>query len=400
MSMPKLIPISVFSTLLAACGGGGVDYAGGTPDVAGLTLETTGGGSEGLPGALAVPGQVSAAATAPCEDWQYLCKIHEGVSGLNLFVRATVEPVEQLVALAPSKPAENVRVFGPADLAVWGQAAPVATFRLTVVLVRDGVFRWRLDAKPVGAPDPSYLPVLAGELARGELRHRGRGVLGIDLDALRAANPAVFTGQGKLLAAFGHAGPHKALAYALLDFQAFATSPFIPSAVFVGHKWAGGPARVRLATWNEFLPDQAGGPDAGLELLLARGGWWPGLGGRAAVAVTGGDVPSYGVPGFAVDFFLAVSCYDAVESEVYRDLFACSHTDVWTVPGPWQGRHCVPVPLPAGDPRRYGTPGACVVGTDLYDDQNPPPPTGDTSGELEPGAPTSAGAPPAGMPGP
>ena len=313
---------AVAATILTACGG--PDFVGGTPDVAGLTLETTGGAADGLPAALAAGGVASSAlASVTCEDWQYLCKIQEGVAGLNLFVRAAVEPVEQLTRLTPSSPSDRLRVFGPADLAIWGQPQPVASFRLAVLFVREGVFRWRLDAKRLVDPDlpGSWAPVLAGQLTRGELPHRGRGFLGIDVDALRTAvdDPLIVSGQGKLLAAFAHAGPHKALAYALWSFQATSTSPFVPAAVLVGHKYQDGPARVRLASWNELTPDAAGGPDAGLELLLARAGWWPGVGGRAAVAVTGGDVPSYGgflvasAP-FQVDFFLAVACYGPAEN--------------------------------------------------------------------------------------
>jgi hypothetical protein len=393
------MPIAL-AALLAACAS--PDFVGGTPDVAGLTLETVGGPADGL-AAGASPGSGAASVSAACQPWEYLCLVQEGVAGLNAFVRAAVEPVEQLVRLEPSEPARRLRVFGPADLAIWGQPAPVASFRLTVLWVREDVFRWRLDAKRLADPDVpgSWAPVLAGQLARGERAHRGRGVLGIDVDAFRAAvnDPLLVSGQGRLFAGFAHVGAHKALAYALRDFQATSTSPFVPAAVFVGHKFAGGPARVRLASWDEFLPDAAAGPDAGLELLLSRAGWWPGVGGRVAVAVLGGDVPSYSVAGFSVDLFLAVGCYDAAQAEAYRDLFACSYADTWPVADAWQGRHCVPVALPAGDPRRYGSVGACAIsGAELYDDQNLPPPMTQDSGALEPGAPVSPEAPPPIMP--
>ncbi|HEY6106143.1 MAG TPA: hypothetical protein VIV59_09200 [Anaeromyxobacteraceae bacterium] len=391
--------MAALAALLAACGD--PDFAGGTPDVAGLTLETAGGPADGLPGAPLLS-RNAAAVSATCQDWEYLCLVQEGVAGLNAFVRAAVEPVEQLVRLEPAAPTRRLRVFGPADLAVWGQPQPVASFRLAVLWVRDEVFRWRLDAKRLSDPDlpGSWTPVLAGQLTRGERAHRGRGVLGIDVDAFRAAvnDPLLVSGQGKLLAGFAHVGGHKALAYALRNFQATSTSAFVPAAVFVGHKLEGGPARVRLAGWNEFTPDAAGGPDAGLELLLSRAGWWPGVGGRAAVAVLGGDVPSYGQPGFAVDLFLAVGCYDATQAEGYRNLFACSYADTWPVADAWHGRHCVPVPLQAGDPRRFGSPGACLPGTEVYDDQDLPPPMTQDSGALEPGAPVAPEAPPTVMP--
>ncbi len=67
---------------------------GRTPDVAGLTLETTGGPADGLPGAPLLS-RNAAAVSATCQDWEYLCLVQEGVAGLNAFVRAAVEPVEQ-----------------------------------------------------------------------------------------------------------------------------------------------------------------------------------------------------------------------------------------------------------------------------------------------------------------
>ncbi len=113
MRNPTLLTLAA---LLAACGN--PDFAGGTPDVAGLTLETTGGPADGLPGAPLLS-RNAAAVSATCQDWEYLCLVQEGVAGLNTFVRAAVEPVEQLVRLEPAAPRPRLRVFGPADLAVW-----------------------------------------------------------------------------------------------------------------------------------------------------------------------------------------------------------------------------------------------------------------------------------------
>lgn len=393
MTMKKTLAAAGLAVLLGACGSSGPDYAAGTPNVAGLALETSGGVADGLPataGALTVG--TSEQALGTCQPYQYLCNIHEAVAGINLFVRAAVEPVEALVALPPAAPANRVRVFGPADLAIWGQAAPVATFRLTVLAVTDDLFRWKLEARPVSSSG-AFVVVMAGQLLRGDLPHRGRGIIGVDLDAFAAVNPAVFTGQGKLLASFAHAGEAKALFFALQNFKASASAQLVPAAVFAGYRLANGVARVRLASVNEFVPPPSGA-DLGNELLLSRAGWWPGVGGRAAVAVTGGDVPSYGVTGFTVDFFLAVGCYDASQNDVYRDLFACSIADV----DPTTGRHCAPVPLAAGDPRRTGSPTSCVAGTDLYDDAKPPPATGEMDALAEAGTPVIPDAPPAAMP--
>ncbi|BDG03093.1 hypothetical protein [Anaeromyxobacter oryzae] len=383
--MTKLRPaLSLIAAVaaLAACGGNGSTdpFAAATPDVAGLTLETSGTGegvtASATSAATADPGLATAAASAACEPYQYLCNIHAAVAGLNGYVRAVIAPVEALAKTTPTVASADVRVFGPVDVPTPG---PVATFRLTVQQVAEGAFRWKLDGKPLGAGDDAYVVVAAGAMRRGpgDLPHRGRGTLGIDLDHLYALNPAgaapIWNGEGKLLVGFGHVGGAKSLAYALRDFTPDRTqTPPIPAAAIVGHRTAAGVTRVRLATVNEFVGPAAAGTDAGNELLLSRAGWIPGVGGRAVVAVAGGDVPSYGI-----DFLLGVSCYDAVEHEVFRALFGCT------------AGVCVRVPnAPAGFD--VGSPSACIPGTDLgVDEQNPPedPQAGVQSETPEPGAP-------------
>ncbi len=403
----KTILAAALALALAACSSETIDFVGGTPDVQGLTLESTGGTTDATSYALRTSTVQSALVGAACQDYQYLCKIQEGVAELNLYVHATLGPVAQLVQLRPAEPSADVREFGPADLTVWNQTSPVATFKLTVKHVVNQQYRWMLQAKPLGAPDLSYRIVLAGELWVGDRPHRGHGVLGVNLDNLYAANPVVFTGRGKLLAGFAHRGDEKALAYVLKDFQADATSEFIPGAIFVGHKLASGETRVRLALAKDVVaaPDTSSVP----ELFLARARWVPGVGGRAAVGITSSDIRQYNTSMFTGDalttppptdfpigFLLGVSCFkpaDAlVGAEGFHDLLACTLTP------PAGNDYCYEVPyanLPSAG-YRSGDIGACVAGTELTVASDP---TVDASSTApEPGAPATPDAPPSDVP--
>ena len=374
--------------LAAACGGSSsnpvAELQAATPDVAGLSLETTGGAADGLtvsPAGSALA--ASAAAASGCEPYQYLCNIHAAVTGLNEYVQAAVEPIEDLAQTTPTSVEGNVAVFGPVGYPA-GTAG--ADFRLTVAKVAEGSFQWKLEGKPLGGADSSYLLVAAGRIVRatGDLPHRGHGSLGIDLDALYQLNPAtgpaVFPGEGKLLLGFGHSGEAKAVLYALDKFSPDRVADPNPvSGILAGWKSAAGLTRVRIVSVGEYLGAPNGGADAGDETLLGRAGWFPGVGGRAAVVLTGGDVPAYGV-----DFFLGLSCFDESQSDVYRALYGCT-----------AGVCTLVANAPAGF--NVGSPSACDPATDIGIDEKIPPSTSTTDPGMEPGAPAVPDLPPASM---
>jgi hypothetical protein len=381
------------AALVAACGQEKQKpqdpFVAATPDVAGIALETTGGAGDGL--ALTAEGGLAVRpAVAPCQPYMYLCNIQQGVRGLNEYVRAIVGSVEQMTKLPYAEPVTGVRVYGPADLPA---GAPVGTFQLTVQrldLVGPDVYRWKLEAKRVGAG--TFQVVLAGQLRTGALAHRGRGFLGIDLDALAAAlNPPggapVWVGAGKILVGFSHVGGAKSVAYLLKGFDPDVTDAAPPvDAAFVGHRLADGRTRVRVVAVADMVvpAGQVTGQTAS-ELLLSRAGWLPLRGGRAAVVVAGGDVP--GAPD---SFLLGVSCFNVAQQEVYRDLFTCSAATgcAQYLPG---------APVLDGT-WRTGQPGLCALGTALYDDQDPPPATDPLATTPEPEAPAVPEAPPATVP--
>jgi hypothetical protein len=379
------------------------DFAAGTPDTAGLTLETAGDAGDGLAPS-AAPGALSAgpmiALPAACQDWEFTCKLRESISGVNHLVRAALEPVEALVASGPaSDPSDDVRVYGPLPLPA---AAPVASWRLTVKSMGNETFRWKLEAQaipPAGAP---FHTVMAGQLRRGDVPHRGRGIVGIDLDELYAVNPARFPGQGKLLAAFAHVGLQKALVYAAQEFSADGIAVPV-SAIFTGWKDALGRARVRLAAVRDFVPASAAADQD--ELLLSRAGYWPALGGRTAVAVLGGNVPDYGYAGFEVKAFVGLECFGPGLNVTYRAEFYCG-TNTSAIP---HVNECHPETTFNDDPSKAvgidpddlddgPINGACDLIPGVYDPVAGVGTNDSGSTELEPGAPAQPDAPPTAMP--
>jgi len=372
----------------AACGGTASNPVGdlqaATPDVAGLALETSGGAAEGLAstGTSTELASAAVAAAPSCQPYQYLCNIHSALDGLNRLVRAAIGPVEALADTPPTSVSGDAAVFGPV---AFPSGTAVADFRLTVRKSGAGSFEWELQGKPVASADGAYVVVAAGRVQRaaGDLPHRGHGALAIDLDALASLNPvgapALWNAEGKVLVGFGHAGPAKAVVYALDNFSPDRIAqPSVTSGVLAGYETASGVARVRVVSQGEYLGPTSG-TDAGPEDLLSRAGWFPGKGGRAAVVVSAGDVPAYGV-----DFFLGLSCFDATEKDVYRALYGCKAGVCTLVDN-----------APAG--YNTGDRSACDPLTDIGVDDLRPPSTDRFSAAEEPGAPAVPDAPPAGM---
>lgn len=403
MTRLRLFLAAALALGLAACGSKAEpDFAGGTPDAAGLTLETTGGAGDGLTATSSSGGAaltvdtsgVTTLAAITCQSYEFTCNIRRSIAGVNYFIRGALEPVEALIASGPvSKPSDDVRVYGPMGLPV---ASPVASFRLTVKYVGDDTFRWRLEAQALAPPDAPFLVVMAGQLHRGDIPHRGTGFIGIDVDQLNAVNPGAFPGQGKLLAAFAHVGLQKALIYAAKQFQVGGMAAPV-TAIFTGWKNSLGQARVRLAALDELVAPAAGA-DAGNELLVSRIGYWPLVGGRTAVAVLGPDVQSYSDAALYVNAFVGLECFDASIAVSYRAMFACgtststmmyacSPLDTWNASnGVGVGAGGLPVA------------GACAPDTDIFDPTMGP---GTDAGSMamEPGAPATPDSPPSVMPG-
>lgn len=298
-----------------------------TPDFDGLALEISGVAAES--GGLTSARQDGLGEGAP----HFLREARQGIAHLNAQVRRVIAPIAELVNESRGTTAAgDAKVYGPKDRGN-------ASYRLTISRQAANKFGWRLEAKALGADDSSFVTVAGGFLVKGEQPHRGRGALGVDLDALRAVDTSVVP-QGKVLCGFAHVGESKTLSYRLKGFTPDAAVHAPMDAAFVGHRvMPSGATAVRLVTLADIHED----PTKTLqELVRARVRYLPGTGGRADVLATGGDVPVGKV-------LVGTACWDAQETEGFYALRLCE-----------QGK-----PLTCQLVRSAGVRSNCALGADV-----------------------------------
>jgi hypothetical protein len=379
MRLSKTFPL-VAVAVLAACGstnnsGSGDSLAAAVPDVPGISLEATGAASEDA----TLSSNVSATSVTPdggvASGLEFLPVIRQGIHDLNQGVQTFFAPIAQLISRQGTDIVVGTsKSYGPLD-----QGG--VTYLLSVKRFAPNRYVWKLEGKTTGAAaDVAFTTLAVGSLfhAASDEVHRGRGQIGIDLDAFATVSPG-FPGQGKLYGAYsnyavtdasGVAGDAKTLVYVLKNFSIDTTAHPPVSAAFVGHKTLAGVRDARVLYYGD-LPGFVGTPDKA-ELLLGRARFNPGVGGRADALVTGGDVPNGEV-------IFGAECWDASESLAWRKVWSCTSLDP---------NSCTVL-------SEQGNVMACAV--DLRDDM-PEAPTDGTSTNLDTGAPDPSVTPLTAMP--
>lgn len=225
------------------------------------------------------------------------------VRALNQAVRRFMEPIVALVRDGePTSKLGRVKVWGP--LMRGG-----TEYRFTL---RHGTLRhygWVLDARVAGS-NLDFTRVAAGDISVGFTARRGRGAIGLDLDALGSVDPTV-SARGVLLARFAHGAAGSIVGYRLRDFAADADATPV-NALVQGVHLQGGVNRLRLAYYGNLAETATDAP----ELVLARARHRRNEGGRADLLVTGGDVPNGRV-------WVVSECWSAALSAVYRRVLDC-----------------------------------------------------------------------------
>jgi hypothetical protein len=240
----------------------------------------------------------------PAEAADGLARSREAAQDLNQALRDFLQPIAALVrSQEPDDVTGNVAQWGP----VTRGASEYQLFVRKGLLKRFG---WLLQARPEGSSG-AFSNVAAGAIRVGEVVRRGHGVVGVDLDALGAADPTV-RARGKLLAAFAHNPAGTALAYGLKDFTRDADEETPIDAAVQGVHLKAGFNRVRLA-FHGNLPETA---SAAEELVLARVRHHQGEGGRADLLVSAGDVPSGKI-------WVVSECWNADLASAYRIVREC-----------------------------------------------------------------------------
>jgi hypothetical protein len=351
--------------VLAACGGKQVDdteYVEATPDLSGVALEINESvADEGAKLNAADFGVYEAALQG--EGPEYLEGARMQVKALNTALRQAITRVVELTNGELVKALSgDVVEYGPKDGAE-------ATWRLRVKKLGEASFAWKLEARPLGSSDEvAYKLVAAGQLVRGVEAHRGKGNIGINFDNLKAVVPSS-TGQGKLMASFAHPDTGgKALAYRLAEFTLDPATQEPVTGAFVGHKLATGATSIRLfGQWN--LAQTA--TDA-KETVFTTVRFRPGVGGRADIRATGGDIP-------ADTAYIGSACWDAQEHEVFKVLRKCVKGDTRDT-------------LSCEELARVGERTACPA--DDFKGDVAPPPEDKTRTTQEPGSPKDPDAVP------
>lgn len=316
----RYLGIGIIALGAAACGAQNNErenaFLAGVPEEAALQLSITDdSSSEGL---ATDDDQIAAAfvsdelgslgqrisAPAPAATADGLARARDAVQELNQALRDFLQPIAALV-----RSEDPDQVTG--NVAQWGPVTRGSTeYQL---FVRKGLlkrFGWLLQARPEGS-SADFSNVAAGAIRVGEVVRRGRGVVGVDLDALGAADPTV-QARGKVLAAFAHNPAGTVLAFGLKDFTREAGDGTPVDAAFQGVHLKDGFNRVRLA-FHGNLPETATNAE---ELVLARVRHHKGEGGRADLLVTGGDVPNGKV-------WVVSECWSAGLASTYRIVREC-----------------------------------------------------------------------------
>jgi len=357
--------------LAAACGSsnGPDEFLAAVPTLSGVSAEVSGASSEGASlttsseAALIAPTPGAEVQASNAPDW--LPKIRDAIRSLNEGLKDAFGPIERLVlSNGPSQVRGQVYTYGPYTQNGYD-------YLLSVVRVAGNHYAWKLQVKKTGDADTAFVAFAAGTTFKvpSDQVHRGRGTIGIDLDAYKTV-VTTFPGQGKLFVAFSHHGfgpnaadagvtdQSKTLIYALRNFSAD-TSQWQPvSALFYAHKnGLSGVTSVRVAAYAD-IPEIPNDTPA-KELLVGRARYNIGVGGRAEVAITGGDL--------AGKVFFGRECWDRSEALVFKATALCSEgvepgtgSCTWTVTGDpaaclvvlAQGErdHCDPSDIDDGSP--------------------------------------------------
>ncbi|MEO8900235.1 MAG: hypothetical protein ABI488_01435 [Polyangiaceae bacterium] len=309
--------VALSGSSLVACGsnkaGSGDEYLVGAPEESALQLGVTDDASS--EGQASESDDVDAAdevaqslgettAALPAQVAPELAHCREAVRDLNQALRSFMQPIVALVRdTTPHASVANVKVWGPVTRGA-------TEFRFVMHRGAARHFGWLLEARPDGTTD-KFTNVAAGGITVGYTVRRGVGTVGIDLDALGALDPTVVA-RGTLFASFAHGPNGSALAYRLHGFTVDPALKAGVDAVVQGVHLKAGFNRERLAYYGNVADTASELP----EFVLARARHLRGIGGRADLLATGGDIADGKV-------WVVSECWDASLKSAYRIVREC-----------------------------------------------------------------------------
>ena len=302
--------------VLPACGASseasGDEYLAGAPEVSALELSVTGDPSTEATAtdadAIEATGEVAQAmeetgGTLPAEIAPALSQCREAVRDLNQALRDFMQPIVALVRSTAPTLVGGARIWGPVTRGA-------TDYRFVMRRGAPRHFGWLLEARPAGTSD-AYLTVAAGGITVGIAARRGIGTVGLDLDRLGTLDPTLLA-RGSIWASFAHAQLGSTLAYRLGKFSADPARSAPIDAVVSGVHLKAGANRLRLAYLGNVAETASDAP----ELVLARLRQLRGVGGRADLRVTGGDVADGRV-------WVVSECWGPAQKSGYRIVRDC-----------------------------------------------------------------------------
>jgi len=212
---------------------------------------------------------------------ELLDKAHRAANAINAGVRAALDPIKELIKTPPTENSADTVVYGPGDL-----GGGRYQFTMNRLSGSEQRFGWTLEARPGGA-DGSFTRVAGGLIRVGNTERRGRGAIGVDCDALSAADPSV-TCRGTVLTGFTHTDAGDKILNVRLRAYTPDASVVMPldASVFA---WRQGDVanHVRLVTQANLAATATPAP----ETVAIKLTWLKDVGVRADGAATGGDIP-------------------------------------------------------------------------------------------------------------
>lgn len=212
---------------------------------------------------------------------ELLDKAHRAANAINAGVRAALDPIKQLIGTPPTENADDTIVYGPGNVGNGNYQ-----FTMNRLSESEKRFGWKLEARPAGST-AGFTRVAGGLIRVGNTERRGRGAIGVDCDALSAADSSS-TCRGTLLTGFAHTDAGDKLLNVRLRGYTPDGSAVMPldASVFA---WRQGDTanHVRVVTKTNLSATATSEP----ETVSIKLTWLKDVGVRADGAATGGDIP-------------------------------------------------------------------------------------------------------------
>ena len=159
----------------------------------------------------------TASPASTCAPTDTTCDVRPAATSVNQALQSVLMPVAMLLDSPGTRDGDRT-VYGPMQAGTPGSNGnATAVFRLSVRRSTPAA-TWKLEATPLGSTS-GWRTVFTGSMVPGDRSRRGKGVLGVDLDALASVNAAAYPDGGKVLASFDDVGGQKSTDYHLQAFH-------------------------------------------------------------------------------------------------------------------------------------------------------------------------------------